>query len=113
MDQTLSRLLSTHPEDHSLDGLPISAILFVFAAIVLVSLALRITGRSWRAWHLPATIVFLVWFCGINLGHFGFESGAGKLGVIVGLAAVAQPAVRLFRAALRPNTVPRGENRLN
>jgi len=104
MDQALARLFATRPGDHSLDGLPLSAMILFCAGILLVTVVLRLSGRSWRTWYRPANSVFLVWFSGIFLGHYGFESGAGKLGVIVGLGALTEPAVRLFRAALQPKT---------
>ena len=111
MDQTLSRLFSSQPGDRSLVGLPVTAMVVVFISILLVSLGLKVAGRSWGIWHVPATVVFMAWFSGIYVGHYGLRSAGGTISTVFALVVVAPHGVNLFRSALRRNSVPSGRTR--
>jgi len=70
--------------------------------LVVTTLALRLTGRSWRAWHLPALSVLFAWWAGVNVGRSGLGSGAGVLSTVALLILLIEPVRRVIRAALVP-----------
>lgn len=84
-----------------------TAFVVATAVILAVSLVLWASGRSWMIWHRAATPVLLVWWMGVNLGRSGMQSWMGKLVTIFLLVGLAEPAVRIFRAALQPRSKPR------
>jgi hypothetical protein len=58
--ELIQRWDTRHPYDHSLDGFPLTPAVVALLCILGVSLALGLTGRSWKVWYRPA---FAVWFC--------------------------------------------------
>jgi hypothetical protein len=90
------------PGDHSLDGLPVTMFVVGLVLIVGTTLALRLTGRSYRKWHMPALCVFFAWWAGVNMGHSGFLRGGALLWTFALPLILADPFVRTLRAALVP-----------
>ena len=91
-----------HESDHSLDALPVTAFLVAFLLLISTTLALRWTGRSWRAWYGPALLVLFVWWAGVNMGHSGLVSGPGLMWAVIMVLLLIGPSWRALRAALLP-----------
>ena len=90
-----------NPMDHSLDGLPVTVTVAGLVVLVVTSLALRLTGRSCRTWHLPALAVWFALCAGLNVGRSGFK-GAGILSTATLLIILIEPVRMVIRAALVP-----------
>ena len=91
-----------NPRDHSLDGLPVTVVVVTFVVIVGTTLSLRFARRSWQAWYRPAVLVLLVWWAGVNVGHFGLGSRLRHDANLVLIALLIDPMRRTVRAALVP-----------
>ena len=63
--------------------------------LVVTTLALQLTGRSWRAWHLPALSVLFAWWAGVNVGRSGLGSGAGMLSTVALFILLPSPAATI------------------
>ncbi|HEY1417736.1 MAG TPA: hypothetical protein VGF41_07510 [Myxococcaceae bacterium] len=100
--EALQRGRLLHPGDHSLDGLPLTVFGVGFVLLIVTSLALRWTGRSWRKWYVPVLYVLLVWWAGVNMGRYGFWSGPTLVWTVMLSLLLTEPLVRTFRAALVP-----------
>jgi hypothetical protein len=101
MDPLVEVFHRSRPMDHSLDGLPVTVTLVGLVGIVLTTLALRLTGRSWKVWHFSGLAVWAAWWAGTNVGRSGFR-GAGIMATVVLLVILIEPARMMLRAALVP-----------
>jgi len=94
-----------HPEDHSLEGQPFTFLVVAAVVVLGIALVLRVSGRSWRSWFSPAWLALLVFWGGLMIGQHGFTSGLGIVWSFMLVLVLSEPAVRTFRAALRPAKV--------
>ena len=102
MDPLVELFHRINPSDHSLDGLPVTVTVAGLVVLTGTTLALRLTGRSWQAWHLPALCVWFAWWAGVNVGRSGFGSGGAMISTFALLIILIEPVRRVIRAALVP-----------
>jgi hypothetical protein len=100
--EALQRGRLLQPGDHSFDGLPVTVFVVGFVLLIVTSLALRWTGRSWRKWYLPGLYVLLAWWGGVNMGRYGLWSGPSLVWMVMLPLLLTDPLVRTLRAALVP-----------
>ena len=89
-------------DDHSLDGFLLVAAVVALLSILGLSLALRLAGRSWKLWHLPAMAVFFTWWAGVSVGHYGLRSVFALLSTLAAASLLFAPMRRTITAALSP-----------
>jgi len=92
-----------HPEDHSLEGQPLTFLAVAVFVVFGIALALRLNGRSWRMWFTPASLTLYVFWGGLMIGQHGFTSGLGIVWSFGLVLVLGGAALRTFRAALRPS----------
>jgi hypothetical protein len=103
MVELIHRWNVNHPEDHSLDGLPLTPGVVTLLSIFAVSLALGLTGRSWKLWHFPAMCVWFTWWARVHVGRYGPGSILSLLMMAVAVSLLFEPAKQTFTAALSPS----------
>lgn len=102
MDPLIEAFHRINPTDHSVDGLPVTFTIVAFVLLLVTSLVLRLMGRSWLAWHLPAVCVLFAWWAGVNVGRTGFGSGASMPSTVLLLVLLVASVPTAMRAALVP-----------
>jgi hypothetical protein len=91
-----------HPYDHSLDGFPLTPAVVALICILGVSVALGLTGRSWKVWHRPALAVWFTWLAGVEVGRYGLLSFYGAVVMVGSAVLLFYPMRTTLRAALSP-----------
>jgi hypothetical protein len=101
--ELIHRWDTRHPYDHSLDGFPLTPVVVALLCILGVSLALGLTGRSWKVWYRPAFAVWFAWIAGVEVGRHGLWSPLGILSTVLAASQLYAPAMRTLRAAMSPS----------
>lgn len=84
-----------------MDSVPFTALVCALAVVAIVALVIRLNGGRGRRWFRPATTVLLVWWAGVEAGHYGLSHLFGIMFTLLALVSLSEPAWLTFRAALK------------
>ncbi len=89
-----------YPEDHTMDSVPFTALVCAVAVVAVLALVVRLNGGRGKRWSRPAFSVLVVWWAGVEAGHFGLSHLFGIVFTLLAVGVLYEPAWQTFRAAL-------------